>query len=102
MIVEIVTVRIRSGMGPEYERVFDQSVHMIAATPGYIGHQLLRCQEVQDQYIVVVQWETLLDHLQGFNQSPEYQRWKALIHPFYDAPSRVEHFDRVSSGGRSV
>ena len=31
-------------------------------------------------------------HTVGFRQSPAYQRWRALLHPFYDPFPTVEHY----------
>ena len=48
--------------------------------PGYLSHELLRCIETGSRYLLLVRWETLEHHTQGFRGSPEYQRWKALLH----------------------
>jgi heme-degrading monooxygenase HmoA len=101
MTLEIVTVRILSGMDADYERVFHEKVGIIAASEGYIGNRLMRCLEAPDKFIVLVQWRKLEDH-KGFNRAPEYQLWKQRIHPFYAAPSVVEHFDAVSAGGHAA
>jgi heme-degrading monooxygenase HmoA len=39
-----------------------------------------------------VRWETLEDHTEGFRGSAEYQRWRALLHHFYDPFPVVEHY----------
>jgi hypothetical protein len=35
----------------------------------------------------------------GFRSSPEYQRWRALLHRFYDPYPTVEHFSPLSGNG---
>jgi heme-degrading monooxygenase HmoA len=45
-----------------------------------------------------VRWERLEDHTEGFRRSPEYERWKALLHHFYDPFPVVEHFTEVALG----
>ncbi len=62
---------------------------------GYLEHDLQRCIERPSRYVLLVRWETLEDHTEGFRGSPEYQRWKALLHHFYDPFPTVEHFTRV-------
>ncbi|PEL50642.1 antibiotic biosynthesis monooxygenase, partial [Bacillus toyonensis] len=47
------------------------------------------------KYLLLVQWETLEDHTVGFRQSEQYQKWKALLHHFYDPFPTVEHFEHV-------
>ena len=41
---------------------------------------------------LLVEWDRLEDHTVGFRQSPRYEKWRALLHRFYDPFPRVEHF----------
>ena len=64
---------------------------------GYISHQLQRCIEVPNRYILLVNWESLEAHTVGFRGSPDYQNWKRLLHRFYDPFPTVEHYELVLS-----
>ncbi len=64
---------------------------------GYISHQLQRCIETPSRYILLVRWETLEDHTEGFRRSSEYQEWKNLLHHYYDPFPEVEHYEVVFS-----
>jgi heme-degrading monooxygenase HmoA len=66
--------------------------------PGYLGHELQRCMETPSRYLLLVRWETLEAHTVGFRGSPEYQRWRALLHHLYDPFPVVEHFEAVPLG----
>ena len=96
MILEVALLNIRSGQTTEFEAAFQQASPLMAATPGYIAHELQRCVEVPHRYILLAYWQTLEAHTQGFRQSPEYQQWKQLLHHFYDPFPMVEHFELVS------
>jgi heme-degrading monooxygenase HmoA len=48
--------------------------------------------ESEDKYILLVKWETLTDHTEGFRQSVGYQDWKQLLHHFYEPFPIVEHY----------
>lgn len=95
MIVEVAPLRIRPGHTAEFEIAFKQAQRIIASMPGYLSHELLRCLERRDEYILFVRWESLDAHEKGFRQSPEYQGWKALLHHFYDPFPVVSHYDPV-------
>lgn len=95
MILEVAMLHVRPGQGAEFERAFAQAQSIIAAMPGYIEHELQRCLEVPDKYVLLVRWRSLEDHEQGFRGSPEYQEWKRLLHHFYDPFPTVEHFEPV-------
>lgn len=62
---------------------------------GYIKHDLLKCVEEKDIYLLLVQWETMEDHEIGFRQSAEYQDWKRLLHHFYDPFPTVLHYASI-------
>ena len=59
---------------------------------GDVNHELKKCIEQEDQYILLVNWETIEDHEIGFRKSAEYQEWKKLLHRFYDPFPVVEHY----------
>ena len=63
---------------------------------GYIDHELRKCVENENQYILLVKWETLEDHTVGFRESEAYQEWKALLHDFYEPFPVVEHYESVN------
>ena len=84
-------------MAGAFEEAFRLASSIISAMPGYISHQLQRCIELPDQYVLLVNWETLEAHTVGFRGSPEYQDWKRMLHHFYDPFPTVEHYELVLS-----
>lgn len=95
LILEIAPLRIRPGQSRNFEHSFRQAQAIIAATPGYKTHELRRCIERQDEYVLLVQWESVEAHEVGFRGSPEYQQWKALLHHYYDPFPTVLHYELV-------
>lgn len=92
MILEVAVLTIKAGQTQEFEAAFAEAQKIISSMSGYISHQLKKCVENDHQYILLVEWETLEDHTVGFRTSQEYQRWKALLHHFYDPFPTVEHY----------
>lgn len=92
MILEVAILHVRPGQTAEFEAAFREAEQYIASIPGYISHQLKRCIEHPDQYLLLVEWRSLEDHTVGFRQSPQYQEWKRLLHHFYDPFPVVEHY----------
>jgi heme-degrading monooxygenase HmoA len=91
-VLEVAVLSIRAGRGSEFEAAFDQAAPIIAAAPGYLSHELRRCLEVGDRYILLVRWRSIEDHTVGFRGSTAYQDWKRLLHHFYDPFPSVEHY----------
>jgi lactoylglutathione lyase len=95
MILESAPLCVKPGQEAAFEAAFAQAQQIIAAMPGYLGHELGRCLERPGEYLLLVRWQTLADHEQGFRGSPQYQQWKALLHHFYDPFPTVSHYAPV-------
>ena len=95
MIVEHAILDVRSGHEPDFEAAFEQARTLIAVQAGFRSLQLHRCVESPNRYLLLVEWDTLEDHTQGFRGSTEYARWRDLLHDFYDPFPVVEHFAQV-------
>ena len=98
MVLEVALLNVRTGEGAAFEVAFAQAQGIISSMPGYISHQLQRCLETSEKYILLVNWNRLEDHTIGFRQSIQYQEWKRLLHHFYDPFPTVEHFELVFEG----
>jgi len=96
MVLEIAILDVRQGQGEAFEAAFREAQRIISAAPGYQRHELRRCVEKPDRYLLLVWWDRLESHTEGFRKSPEYQRWRALLHHFYDPFPVVEHYSEIS------
>jgi heme-degrading monooxygenase HmoA len=94
-ILELAVLNVRAGSGADFESAFAMAASIISASPGYISHELRRCVETRDRYLLLVRWRSLEDHTVGFRGSPAYQDWKALLHHFYDPFPMVEHYEFI-------
>ncbi|GIP27178.1 hypothetical protein J23TS9_23080 [Paenibacillus sp. J23TS9] len=93
MILEVAILQVIPGEEQNFEKSFAQASAIISGMKGYIQHELHKCMEEANKYILLVKWETLTDHTVGFRESPEYQEWKALLHHYYDPFPTVEHYE---------
>lgn len=99
MILEIAQLQVRPGQGAEFEAAFAGAQRIISAMPGYLGHELQRCLERADHYMLLVRWQTVEHHELGFRKSAEYQEWRRLLHHFYDPFPTVLHYETVAGSG---
>jgi len=93
MILESALLDVKPGAEAAFEAAMKEARPLIAATPGFYSISVQRCLETPNRYLLLVEWETLEDHTVGFRQSARYEKWRALLHHFYDPFPRVEHFD---------
>ena len=97
MILEVAILDVKPGQASHFEEAFGEAQKIISSMSGYVSHQLQKCVENTNRYILLVNWETLEDHTTGFRGSDEYQEWKKLLHDFYDPFPVVEHYSSVFS-----
>ncbi len=95
MILEVAILDVIPGQEVEFQAAFTRASSIISSMPGYVSHQLQRCLETRNRYILLVQWETLEAHTAGFRGSEKYQEWKTLLHHFYNPFPTVEHYELV-------
>jgi len=95
MILEVVILDVIPGRAEEFETAFREASRIIAGMAGYSSHELQRCLEKQNRYLLLVRWETLEAHTIGFRGSNEYQEWKKQLHHFYDPFPIVDHYEMI-------
>ena len=94
-VLEVAILDVKSGREVDFQNAFAQAEPIIRDTKGYISHQLQRCVENTSRYILLVDWQTLDDHEQGFRKSEVYSEWKSLLHDFYHPFPIVEHYQHI-------
>jgi heme-degrading monooxygenase HmoA len=96
MILEAAFLQVGLGQSRAFESAFREAQSIIASMPGYRSHELQRCLEREGHYLLLVRWDSVEAHEEGFRKSPQYQRWKQLLHHFYDPFPTVLHYERVA------
>jgi heme-degrading monooxygenase HmoA len=96
MILEAAPLQVKPGQAVAFEAAFGKAQAIIASMPGYLSHELQRCLEREGQYLLLVRWESVAAHEEGFRLSAQYQEWKRLLHHFYDPFPTVLHYERVA------
>jgi len=96
MILEAAFLQVRAGQSQAFEAAFREAQAIIVSMPGYRSHELQRCIEREGQYLLLVRWDSVAAHEEGFRRSQGYQRWRQLLHHFYDPFPSVYHYESVS------
>ncbi|WP_433714851.1 antibiotic biosynthesis monooxygenase family protein [Nocardia sp. CA-084685] len=99
MIIEHALLPVRPAESAAFEAAFAEARPIIESMPGFLSLSLSRCVETPGTYLLLVGWEQLSDHVDGFRGSAGYQRWKQLLHHFYEPFPLVQHFTPVPATG---
>ena len=97
MILEHAILPVVPGREADFEAAFAEAKAIIGTMPGFIDLRLSRSLESPTSYLLLVHWESVDAHEVGFRGSPEYARWRELLHRFYEPFPVVEHFTEVAA-----
>jgi len=95
VVLEHAVLEVAEGREVEFEAAFAGALELIGGSPGFRSLRLSRGLEHPNRYVLLVEWNTLEDHTEGFRGSPVYQEWRRRLHHFYDPFPTVEHFEPV-------
>lgn len=92
MMIEHVHLHIKADMSQDFELAFQQAKEIIYPADGLNAVQLIKNIDDPHRYVLLIFWDTLEDHTEGFRKSAAYLQWKTLLHPFYDPMPEVEYY----------
>jgi len=92
MILEHALLSIKPGESAAFEAAMAEARPLIAASPGFRSITVRKACDVPDLYLLLVEWDDIASHRDGFRASERYEQWRALLHRFYDPMPRVGYF----------
>jgi heme-degrading monooxygenase HmoA len=101
MILEIATIHIKDGTNTDFEKNLVKAQTILSQADGYLAHEFQKCMEIKNRYVLLIQWETLEAHTEGFRSSELFTQWRGLIGAFFEYPPEVVHYEVLAKGIRS-
>ncbi|MDQ1295722.1 MAG: hypothetical protein QG608_3609 [Actinomycetota bacterium] len=92
MILERAQIDLVPGSEQEFESALDRARAVLEEARGFRSLRVARGIENPSRYLLLIEWETIEDHMVGFRESDLFVRWRQLIGPYFAAPPLVEHF----------
>ena len=92
MILELAILQIKEGQSTAFEQSLEKAQAIISQAEGYLGHQFQQCIEEPHRYILLIRWESLEAHEEGFRKSELFKEWRGLIGSFFASPPVVQHY----------
>lgn len=92
MLQEIAELIIVPGKEEAFEAAARQTVPLFLRAKGCLGVTFHRHVETPHRYTLIVDWETVDNHMVDFRQSADFQEWRRLVDPYFaEAPSMHHH-----------
>lgn len=95
MIQEIASILVQAGHEKAFEDGVGQARPLFARARGCHGLELHRSIEEPQRYTLVVQWESVEDHMVHFRQSADFQEWRRLVGEHFASAPAVHHEQKV-------
>jgi len=93
MILEHALLSIKPGQSAAFEAAMAKARALIAASPGFRSIAVRKSCDTPDRYLLLVEWDDIASHRDGFRTSASYEHWRALLHHFYDPMPIVSYFE---------
>lgn len=92
MILERALFPIKPGMAEEFAAAFATARKLLEAAPGFRKLEMRQGIEAPDTFLLLVWWDSMEAHMQGFRESPAILEWRTLLSPFFAATPQMEHY----------
>jgi heme-degrading monooxygenase HmoA len=92
MVLEHALLRVRPGQDDAFRAAMAEARPLIEASPGFLAMEVRAAEEESGLFLLLVRWESIAAHRDGFRESDRYHRWRALLHGFYDPMPEVRYF----------
>ena len=91
--VEIIRYDISESERGKFESAYADAGKFLQASPYCLGYRLIHGNDEPNNYIVIINWTSKEEHLQGFRRSPEFMSFFNLVKPFFTSIKEMKHYD---------
>ncbi|TDB49675.1 antibiotic biosynthesis monooxygenase [Bacillus sp. CBEL-1] len=92
MVTEQATLIIKQDLVSEFVVAIGEAFPLLINNAGYLSHQLMQSIEFPNHFLLIVQWATLEDHVNGFIGSSQFSKWEQRIKHFFSEEPTVLHY----------
>jgi quinol monooxygenase YgiN len=97
MVTEIAYLKIDPARGAEFATAVAEAAALFRSAQGCRSMRIDSVVEDESAYRLVVEWDSVDDHMITFRDSPAFARWRELAGLFFVEPPRVEHWQNVAT-----
>ncbi|MDO9397612.1 MAG: antibiotic biosynthesis monooxygenase family protein [Herbiconiux sp.] len=94
-VLEVARLTVPEGAADDFEMAFAEAHALVTAAGGRLASDLTRIVGTTSDYLFVVEWRTLADHVEGFAGSPDFATFEGLIGPYLVGAPVVHHYESI-------
>lgn len=97
MVLEVATIRIDPAKSKDFEQAIERGVReILSKATGFLNFKIQKGVESPEKYLLMIEWNSLDDHMIGFRESPAFNEWRGIVGGFFAAPVEMEHFELMA------
>jgi quinol monooxygenase YgiN len=96
MVTEIAYLKIDPARTAEFVSAVADAKEAFRGAVGCRSMRLDKVIEDPSAFRLIVEWDSVDDHMVTFRNSPAFARWRELAGPFFVEPPKVEHWEKVA------
>jgi quinol monooxygenase YgiN len=90
--IEVIRYTIPADQHSNFEEAYRAAGKQLEASPYCLGYQVIHGEEDPNHYIVIIDWTSTQEHLEGFRKSPQFMPFFNLVKPFYNNIEEMKHY----------
>lgn len=90
---EIIRYTIPADKQADFEQAYAEAGMYLKQSAHCLNYQVLHGEEEPDHYILIINWTSKEDHLNGFRKSDEFRAFFNLVKPFYNNIEEMKHYN---------
>ena len=98
MVVESAEILVKAGMEEQFEAGVRAAAPLFRRARGCTSMRLQRGVENPRAYRLLVDWNTVEDHMVHFRESVDFQEWRRLVGDCFDGAPVVTHYAAAVDG----
>lgn len=91
MVLEIAEITVQPGDEEAFAAAYARAAHLVRDSPGCVSMRMTKGIESPSRFVLLVEWEKITDHTEGFRGSQSFLDWRNELGPYFAGPPRVEH-----------
>ena len=95
--VEIIRYDISESERSNFEKAYAEAGKYLKASEYCLGYEIIHGNDEPNHYIVIINWTSKEEHLQGFRKSAEFMPFFNLVKPFYNNIKEMKHYDLTAT-----
>jgi heme-degrading monooxygenase HmoA len=95
MVLEVATITVTPGSKDAFLDAYRGVRHVILGAEGCRSARMTRGVESPSTFVLLVEWDSVQAHDEGFRQTERFAQWRGAIGPHFAQSPHVEHYEDV-------